>query len=57
MCVCVNFNGDVVLWFNDVWVCVRSDSDDGVSAEPSPPLPPPHLLFCIQPTSESTGGH
>lgn len=54
MCVCVNFNGDVVLWFNDVWVCVRSDSDDGVSAEPSPPLPPPHLLFCIQPTSEST---
>lgn len=42
--VCVNFNGDVVLWFNDVWVCVRSDSDDGF--QPSPPHPCHHHTFC-----------
>lgn len=45
--VCVNFNGDVVLWFNDVWVCVRSDSDDGF--QPSPPHPCHHHTSVLYP--------
>ena len=47
--------GDVVLWFNDVWVCVRSDSDGGF--QPSPPhICHHHICFVSSPPQRAPEG-